>query len=740
MTQDEKLARKAAREMFLSLSNGEDYITSEQLQRHMLAISKDDKPAKNLVHDHGEPSNGELVNNYEEISSDSEEETDWSNRTDKNNEKLTEDHLVAAAVNYSHGELPIVNQILCLNDPDLQALDHIPIMQRSVLHPLLALKILYYRIMKFLGRQNLFKFLPMAKTDTQLLFLMFVYTIVSSDNVLLFFPMLLYYVTFVFMVVTTFQMLQNKRDYSDFRVWSGLFISYSGGSLNAEEAEYQFIRNNLKPYGHFFLALLLNLMVYPIIAEQWIPQSELTIIAFCLTFMTLLSFMPKKRSKTILDLLVLFSFAVNVLAKYPYETDPVVTQGWRFLDLKVPTFASYIIGNGVEFCLHFRLLFYIFIPIICIQIASRENWRGTYKVLIPHCVTLSWLQVVIISSQGATMFGLIRGTLALVGAVLFLPLVGLTSVVLPAVAITKWLAVNLTYSIVIFCGFLTLGLILCWLISKTRFRMYTSIVQVSLGVLALFVILNSEQRRIHYFEDHDMRMKSLSWNIYQKFCHQPAWEDSNIAVAQQQCINLAESKISWEGYVNSIKIKSVSNRYKTIIDKLPVLLRDYFYCLYGEDIQNHCASAPEGVSLDDCQLFFDVMKSKRKCSLENRNHYSFEITVRMKSGLWGKPVEIILLLNDYFRNFSFSLKPNDHIWFKGFLTNVEDSNVDGMLGGLKTHVTIDEIGCFACHDTKLTQLKISSKDKLDVKYVANYLYVGFKFVLNFLFNPVVVFK
>lgn len=107
MTQDEKLARKAAREMFLSLSNGEDYITSEQLQRHMLAISKDDKPAKNLVHDHGEPSNGELVNNYEEISSDSEEETDWSNRTDKNNEKLTEDHLVAAAVNYSHGELPL---------------------------------------------------------------------------------------------------------------------------------------------------------------------------------------------------------------------------------------------------------------------------------------------------------------------------------------------------------------------------------------------------------------------------------------------------------------------------------------------------------------------------------------------------------------------------------------------------------------------------------------------------------
>lgn len=53
---------------------------------------------------------------------------------------------------------------------------------------------------------------------------------------------------------------------------------------------------------------------------------------------------PKLGKTKNLDLIALLSFCVNVLAKYPYETDTVVSKGWRFLDLHVPTFASYVIG------------------------------------------------------------------------------------------------------------------------------------------------------------------------------------------------------------------------------------------------------------------------------------------------------------------------------------------------------------------------------------------------------------
>lgn len=57
-----------------------------------------------------------------------------------------------------------------------------------------------------------------------------------------------------------------------------------------------------------------------------------------------------------IDFLGLFSFMLHVLAKYPYETDSVVGIGWRFLDLQVPTFASYVIGEILNFISHIGIV------------------------------------------------------------------------------------------------------------------------------------------------------------------------------------------------------------------------------------------------------------------------------------------------------------------------------------------------------------------------------------------------
>ena len=60
-------------------------------------------------------------------------------------------------------------------------------------------------------------------------------------------------------------------------------------------------------------------------------------------------------SDNTIDYLGLFSFMLYVLAKYPYETDSVVGVGWRFLDLQVPTFASYVVGKYEKFPQHYSL-------------------------------------------------------------------------------------------------------------------------------------------------------------------------------------------------------------------------------------------------------------------------------------------------------------------------------------------------------------------------------------------------
>lgn len=341
---------------------------------------------------------------------------------------------------YARGELPLVHQALTLTDPQHRDIDTMNFLHRVLVHPLITLRSLYTKFVENLAVQGgplLSSLFPTALSCVQTLVLLFIYSIFGTESLILFIPMALYYASFCVMVISTFQMLHRRREFIDFQVWSQLFLSYSGGNLNPEEAEYQYCSSKLRPYGHFFLALLINLVVYPHIAPQWTPQSEFTILAFFLTILTLYAFMDNKR---IPDFLALFSFAVHVLAKYPYETDAVVRQGWRFLDIRIPTFASYVVGNGIEFCLNFRVVFYLLIPAIFAKIAARDNWRGTYKTLIPHCVTLSWWQMAVISSQGATWYGLIRSTLALVGLVLFLPLAGLATILLPVAAVVKYLA------------------------------------------------------------------------------------------------------------------------------------------------------------------------------------------------------------------------------------------------------------------------------------------------------------
>ncbi|KAB0794999.1 hypothetical protein PPYR_11838 [Photinus pyralis] len=743
MTQDEKLARKAARDLFSSLSNGEDYITSQQLQRRILEIDKQQSTSNAIQKNRsyncngsGEPSNGELVDNYDEQGSDSDQDVDWTGRSVDGNQKLTEENLVSAAVDYSHGHLPLVNRGVTFSDLNLCALDEIPVVHRSILHPFLTCKILYFKLIRALGCSPIGSYIPSIQSDIQLVLMMCLYSFVSCNSVLHFVPMATYYITFVTMVISTFQMLQMGNHYHDFQVWSNLFITYSGGSLNAAEAEYQFIRNNLKPFAHFFLALLINLLVYPIISDQWIPQSELTILAFCLTFITLHSFTHRERGESATALLTLLSFATNVLAKYPYETDAVVTQGWRFLDLKIPTFASYIIGNGIEFCINFRILFYILIPFLLVCIASRRNWSGTYKCLIPHCVTLSWLQIAIINSQGATTFGLMRGTLALVGIVMFLPLVGLTTIILPSIALTKWVVTSVSlYSILLFLLFASSGLGISWLLARTRFRQQIAYLQVITAIVTFFILINSfsannSSLNVH---THSSTANGITWDQYEEFCDQPNWETSTAAANQIRCAKLADVPVEWEGWVHEIKVRSITNVWRKIFGYIPKSLSQYLYCIFGESVEHDCKNLPEDVT-EECLMFYDAIRTTRKCSLDNLNVYEFHIVLRRNMVLWTKTAEVVLEVGHHFSNFTLQLKPDDRIKFTGFLTN------DGIIGGSKPHVLVESMRCIHCHKTELTNTEIRSVNLLTLESVLSNFNLGLKFIINFLFMPINLFE
>lgn len=745
----ERAARKAARELFACLSNGEEYITAAQLERKMREIYKLQKKRKSESDDENLDKECDKRNGIR-----SSPPIHRLSRVDVSYpDVLTEANLVAAAVNYSNGYLPIVSRELSLSTPNPHRLNDIPCFHRPVLYPFEFFTILYHRFV------NLMSAFPGNSTfaNFQFFIILAAYSIFASDNMISFVPVTIYYFTLAIMIVTSFKMLKSKHDFIDFRIWSGLFLNYGDADrMDTETSEHQFIKNNIKPYFFFFISFIIHLMLHPIVLnDSLILHSEITVISFILIFITMFAFMYT--TKPFPDYLILFSFGINVLAKYPYEMDEVVSTGWRFLDLKVPTFSSFVIGNGIEFCLNCRTLLYLLIPGFLIYLAHRCNWRGTYRYLIPHCVTLSWLQICIVSSQCATMFGLVRATLGLAGLLLFLPLFGIVTLLIPVFAIIEWLSLtDPTIRLVVSIIAATFALIgSCIMAANHRTEKYITFLQITVCIVATvfltfpymtsnFNVSHSQTSKIYDdliitksepHPDDNPTLPTLTWEMYFKYCHQPAWEHLTKAETQIRCSQLENSFIKWDGQISDVEISQIKNfRADLIRNYLPSTIAEYITCFYGEKSETKCNEREE------CEINRFIQESKR-CHLNKWNTYEYEITIRMTySGLFNKPAEIVLRASDYFGNFTLRLATSDRVWFRGILRNQQktsDLNT-ARLGKDRPIIELTAIGCVACRNTDLSVIKIS--DGLKINPRMRDLMRGIKYLLNILFNPLLTFK
>lgn len=360
MSPGERSAKRAAQELFASLSGGEEFVTVEQLERRMREIYKIQTKKKRKSESPSE-CNGDVSLHYRQQQQDEDEGSSSSKSTSPvriqnasryrdangdNNNHISEANLVSAAHNYSNGVIPAVNRELAVSVPHPQALDHVPCLHRPFFHPTVFFALLYHRLISIFA-----SFPTDIFTKYQILIVFVVYALSSVKNLADFLPTSLYYLSLVAMVIASFHMFKSKHEFIDFRIWSGLFLSYDQ-EVNVNDSEILYLRKNLRPFVWFFSAFGVNLMVNSMIDDQWLPHSEITVIAFVLTFMTMFCFMYT--SSNVPDILVLFSFGINVLAKYPYELDSVVNSKWRFLDLKVRT------DGDLSWIVDFNLIFIMF--------------------------------------------------------------------------------------------------------------------------------------------------------------------------------------------------------------------------------------------------------------------------------------------------------------------------------------------------------------------------------------------
>lgn len=109
-------------------------------------------------------------------------------------------------------------------------------------------------------------------------------------------------------------------------------------------------------------------------------------------------------------------------------------------------------------------------------------------------------------------------------------------------------------------------------------------------------------------------------------------------------------------------------------------------------------------------------------------------------GLLKRQSEISIIFDHMFSNFTRLLRTDDKIRFKGVLSN---ENVPYNIGNKDLTIKGYEIHCLECKEARGTirsKAPYVSKFSELCKTIVNDCVVSTKYILNFLLNPVVVFK
>uniref|UniRef100_T1I9F3 Uncharacterized protein n=1 Tax=Rhodnius prolixus TaxID=13249 RepID=T1I9F3_RHOPR len=735
MSAEEKVSRHAARELFASLSQGEDFITSEQLLQEIARTQRTHgrredinncvqgaadgggesflKPGSFQCYS-GKQRNVTIEKNWEI--------RNWVNnlRTSSSGEKLTEDVLVSAASYYSRGELPIVHRSLMLSST---IRDNRRSVSRS--SALLAPFLGYYScIVRNLGEKSIRSFMPVDAKCLQTLFLLLLYSLFGLDGLMDAMPTLLYYTSLLLMILTTCKILVKKWEFNHFKEWSNLLVAWGGPGVNAENAQWTNCYNNIHPCFLFLFALIFNIVITPFVPIFNIPYSEIVILSTILAFITLYNFAWNNGK---LDVLAIISFGISLLASYPWEIDTVVSKSWRFLDVNTPTFISHLVGNSIEFCLNFRLLFCLIKPVLLIKMAARDRWRGFYYNFVPHLISLSWWQMAVITSNGATSFGLIRGCLAIVGVLILIPLSGMAMMILPIAAVLR-LFLNTESVVPISASFIGAAVSLAVLVYLKIRRSFTghlaTAVQVILLIISSAVLISSHLSMNRAETRFGESATSVSYVQVQTFCSPSKMLGTDIppvgVLDDERCATLNGIHVHWEGRISSARISKIHNPINSIIHYLPVEIQRVALCMYG-------VKYDECDGKEDCRL---PVHLSNRCHVANWNRYEYEIIVSLSTGRWDSDdIKITLKGDNNFRNFTRNLHQDDKIWFSGRLI------VDPTLPKLEQiYVRLEQAGCLVCK-TGVTPVLTGT-----AAYGMSDLLLSGKHFLNFLFNPLVRFK
>ncbi|KAL3832230.1 hypothetical protein ACJMK2_023890 [Sinanodonta woodiana] len=512
------------------------------------------------------------------------------------------------------------------------------------------------QVLEYASKDGLNMVMKCIPTD-QIYFLLifFLYGFITARVLLLIIPLLIFYLSFATLVITTLQMFYKKEKLKDASTLAEMLKDYNIG-VDVDSTTSQYRWNSLTPYIVFFSMIPVTITSFSLADKTYIPCS-----AFCVLSMVFIGicFIALSDSHDFVTLLSLF---FNIVASLPtffqnFPDIPVITS---ILNLFTGHFMSIEVYAGLQINIGIPSICYLIIPVFFIQMGARKSWRGMYQVLVPHLVCYFWFNLMTAIFPFTTWFGLVRASIGYLLFPLLIP-ISVFLVIFGGIYVMINLASTEVFGKIIIT--LLLGGIAV-LLSQSR-KVFGGKLDNQLGstkkiIMAVFAVLAIIPLVfVRLPSERPQTMVDLTLNDYLENCI----SDTGSAVGKQiKCSQLTGTKVKWSGVFKLAKVTKIDNQVENLLANLPAIVSKPLRCVYG----NKFDDCNDDSLSENAQKFCILMKSLgHECHLQNHNTYTFEVSVDVGDG--GTQVDVILEAGDGFKDTLVALNVGDQVTFQGQL-------------------------------------------------------------------------
>uniref|UniRef100_A0A674APL3 Wolframin ER transmembrane glycoprotein n=1 Tax=Salmo trutta TaxID=8032 RepID=A0A674APL3_SALTR len=544
----------------------------------------------------------------------------------------------------------------------------------------------------------------------------FIISNLTVDLFAFFIPLLVFYLSFISMVICTLRIFQSSKAWENFSALTTLLTRFEPG-LDVEQAESNFGWNNLEPYLYFLISVFFIIFSFPVADKGWIPCSELSTVAILFTVVSYKSLSPSGATYAKRALITEVATSLCSLTS-------LLPQSAVLLRMLSHTFTTLPLGESVVMKISLPCLLDLYLYYLFYSMARQRGFRGTYCFLVPYLVCFLWCEFSVVLLQNSSPIGLIRTCVAYFLFLFALPVlaVGLAAMVL--IQLVKWfLELELTKMIVTLAVCAVPVTLRLW----TRFGLslmdvFHSMSQrgaVKLILCCVTMVMLFFWTYVYHSEGLQGYNSTLTWRQYGQLCGPPAWKVKGVAQTQIFCTHLDGHQVTWTGRFRQVRVAETENGAQSVINLLPVFMGDWLRCLYGE-------TYPKLLGAEEEELCVIKALAKHTCHVKRYDSYVLEVGVGMpeEDGVpEDRARDIKLVASHEFRQVLLRLQPGSLVEFS--------TTLEGRLGGQVPSFELKAIYCLDCDSSLLTA---AGQVKIERDWRRTTLN-SVKFAFDFFFSP-----